>query len=36
MSASHKSFWLDRWWPLFLILLGIMLALIFASFKPAW
>jgi len=36
MSASRETFWLERWWPLLLIIYGVVFALILASFKPAW
>jgi len=35
MSASHeKEFWLDRWWPLFVILFGAIFVSILVGFKP--
>jgi hypothetical protein len=34
MSVHEKPFWLERWWPLLLILIGVSLALLFALFKP--
>jgi hypothetical protein len=35
MSASHeRGFWLDRWWPLFVILFGVTFVSILVSFKP--
>ena len=35
MSASHEQeFWLDRWWPLLVILFGVLFVSILVSFKP--
>jgi steroid 5-alpha reductase family enzyme len=35
MSASHeKGSWVDRWWPLLLILFGVTFVTILVSFKP--
>jgi hypothetical protein len=35
MSSSGKSeFWLDRWWPLFVILYGVLFLSLLVSFKP--
>ena len=34
MSALHKEFWLDRWWPLLVILFGVLFVSILVSFHP--
>lgn len=35
MSSSENSgFWLDRWWPLLVILFGVIFVSILVSFKP--
>lgn len=35
MSSSNSSeFWLDRWWPLFLILFGVTFVTILTTFAP--
>ena len=35
MSSSHKSgSWLDRWWPLLLILFGMTFIATLALFSP--
>jgi len=35
MSESHEQeFWLDRWWPLLVILFGVLFVSILVSFKP--
>jgi hypothetical protein len=31
---THKEFWLDTWWPLLVILFGILFVSILVSFKP--
>jgi hypothetical protein len=36
MSSSSKSDWLDRWWPLFLIVFGAIFVTCLVSFKPFW
>jgi hypothetical protein len=33
-SSSESGFWLDRWWPLFVILYGILFVSILVSFSP--
>ncbi len=33
MSASSEK-WIDRWWPLFLILFGILFVTVLVSFAP--
>ncbi len=34
-SPSHKSeAWIDRWWPLFVILFGVVFVLILDNFAP--
>jgi hypothetical protein len=33
MSASHEK-WIDRWWPLFLILFGVLFVTVLVSFSP--
>jgi hypothetical protein len=34
MSSSSASHWLDRWWPLLVILYGILFVSILVSFHP--
>ena len=35
MSASHeKESWLERWWPLFVILYAVGFALLLDLFRP--
>jgi hypothetical protein len=35
MSSSTKTeFWLDRWWPLLVILYGVLFVSILVSFHP--
>jgi len=34
MSSSHKSSWIDRWWPLLVILYGVLFVAIIDSFAP--
>ncbi len=34
MSSSHESPWLDRWWPLLVILFGIIFVTFVTTFKP--
>lgn len=35
MSATHhKEFWLDTWWPLLVILFGVLFVSILVSFHP--
>jgi hypothetical protein len=36
MSASETEFWLDDWWPLFVILFGIAFVAFLVSFAPVW
>lgn len=33
MSASNEK-WLDRWWPLLLILFGVLFVSVLVSFAP--
>jgi hypothetical protein len=33
-SSSEPGWWLDRWWPLFVILFGVIFVSILVSFKP--
>jgi hypothetical protein len=35
MSAHNKDSFIDRWWPLFLILFGLTFISILALFHPA-
>lgn len=35
MSSMTES-WLDRWWPAFLILFGVIFVAILATFKPSY
>jgi hypothetical protein len=34
MSSSHKASWLDRWWPLLVILFGTTFIATLALFSP--
>jgi hypothetical protein len=34
MSSPSKGWWLDQWWPLFVIAFGVGLVLLFALFHP--
>ena len=34
VHAEGKEVWLDRWWPLLVILFGIIFVSILVSFKP--
>ena len=35
MSSSNESeFWLDQWWPLFVILYGVIFVSVLVSFHP--
>jgi steroid 5-alpha reductase family enzyme len=35
MSTSHNSGpWIDTWWPLLLILFGLIFALVLGNFSP--
>jgi len=34
MSSSNESSWVDRWWPLLVILFGISFVSFLISFKP--
>jgi hypothetical protein len=34
MSSSSKSSWLDRWWPLLLILFGLIFISTLAFYSP--
>jgi len=34
--TSESGSWLDGWWPLLLILFGVIFVSIFVSFKPTW
>lgn len=35
MSSSNESvFWLDRWWPLLLILFGVAFVTLLTTFAP--
>lgn len=37
MSSSHESqSWIDRWWPLLLILFGLTFVSVLVFFKPHW
>jgi hypothetical protein len=33
-SSSESEFWLDRWWPLFVILYGALFVTVLVSFSP--
>jgi hypothetical protein len=33
-SSSEPGWWLDRWWPLLVILFGVLFVSILVSFKP--
>jgi hypothetical protein len=34
MSASGEGKWIDRWWPLFLILFGVACVGVLVTFAP--
>jgi hypothetical protein len=34
MGSSHKSSWLDTWWPLLVILFGVLFVSILNGFHP--
>jgi steroid 5-alpha reductase family enzyme len=34
MSASNETAWVDRWWPLLVILFGLAFVTFLVSFKP--
>lgn len=34
MSSSHETPWIDRWWPLFLILFGLVFVSVLTLFHP--
>ena len=34
MSLHEKDSWLDRWWPLLVILFGLIFVSVLVSFKP--
>ena len=34
MSASNEDSWLDRWWPLLVILYGVLFVTVLVSFSP--
>jgi hypothetical protein len=34
MSSSNKASWLDRWWPLLVILYGMLFVTILDNFSP--
>ena len=36
MNLSKESVWLDRWWPLLVILFGILFVALLVSFKPTY
>ncbi len=36
MSAPHKKFWLDTWFPLLVILFGLTFVTVLVSFHPFW
>ena len=33
-SSTESSFWLDRWWPLFVILYGVLFITMLVTFAP--
>ena len=33
-ASSEREVWLDTWWPLFVILFGVIFVSILVSFKP--
>jgi hypothetical protein len=35
-SSSESEFWLDRWWPLLVILFGVTFVAILVTFSPTW
>ena len=34
-ASSEREFWLDRWWPLLVILFGVLFVSVLVSFHPA-
>ena len=34
MSASSESSWLDSWWPLLVILFGVIFVTVLVTFHP--
>ena len=34
MSSAHHEPWLDRWWPLLVILFGVLFVTMLVSFHP--
>ena len=36
MSLSSESVWLDRWWPLLVILFGILFVALLVTFNPTY
>lgn len=37
MSSSNETgFWLDQWWPLLVILFGLLFVSFLVSFHPTW
>lgn len=34
MSSSAREHWLDRWWPLLVILYGVLFVSMLVSFSP--
>jgi hypothetical protein len=36
MSSTTEEHWLDRWWPLLLILFGLFFVSVLVTFSPTW
>jgi hypothetical protein len=37
MSSSNETgFWMDTWWPLFVILFGVAFVVFITQFSPTW
>ena len=37
MSSSHESEpWMDRWWPLLVIIYGVLFVTFITQFHPTW
>jgi hypothetical protein len=36
MSSSNEMSWLERWWPLLVILFAVAFVTLIVSFHPAW
>jgi hypothetical protein len=36
MSEAHEAHWLDTWWPLLVIVFGLIFVSCLVSFHPFW